>query len=287
MITGDLQTCPARAVEARPAPPSQGSHGIEPWTGIVRAAAGLESLSLEGVGKAALLDRTDTKFVIPIQALPAILAWCAPHYRVLEIAGARLRAYRTRYYDTPDLACYQAHHAGRLPRYKVRVRSYLETGQEFLEVKLKTNRGRTLKSRLPLAPAVDPIGLLAQVPLLGIARAVAPASLRPLVAADYTRITLVSRTAAERVTVDLALEFARGSQAAGYPALVIAEVKQERQGHSDFAAVLRRQGYRERRISKYCLGVATLVPGVRKNRFLPLLHHVQRLSGNHVPSGTR
>ena len=39
------------------------------------------------------------------------------------------------------------HHNGKLNRYKIRFRDYINTKNSFLEVKFKTNKGETIKSR--------------------------------------------------------------------------------------------------------------------------------------------
>ncbi len=64
-----------------------------------------------------LMDRTDSKFVLPIGRLSVLLAGTSTDYRVLEIAGKRLMTYKTLYYDTPDLQLYHRHHAGHLNRH--------------------------------------------------------------------------------------------------------------------------------------------------------------------------
>ena len=66
------------------------------------------------------MDRVDTKFLLPAVSAPGILASLADGYRVLEVSERRLSRYSTRYFDTPDLRLYHAHHAGRGRRYKVR-----------------------------------------------------------------------------------------------------------------------------------------------------------------------
>ena len=274
-------------------PLAEAAAGASPAMGLgttvsrVRGAAeALEAVALEGVGKAALLDRVDTKFLLPVQLLPVVLARAAAEYRVLEIGGARLRAYRSRYFDSPDLACYRAHHSGRLPRYKVRVRSYLETAQHFVEVKLKTSRGRSLKSRLPLVPdGADPMSLLAARPLLGLADTLPPLALRPVLVVDYTRITLVSRLAAERVTLDFLVELSTDTRSRSCGGIAIAELKQERLAKSPFPRLLRELGQRETRVSKYCLGVASLIERAPRNRFQPLLRNIDRMIANHAQPG--
>ena len=52
------------------------------------------------------------------------------------------------YFDTDDYEMYRMHHAGRTVREKIRVRTYLDSLDTFLEVKNKNNHGRTKKKRI-------------------------------------------------------------------------------------------------------------------------------------------
>ncbi len=58
--------------------------------------------------------------------------------------------YRTVYFDTKAFDLYHAHVTGRPQIYKVRSREYTDTRLAFLEVKHKTQKLRTEKSRLPI-----------------------------------------------------------------------------------------------------------------------------------------
>ena len=88
---------------------------------------------------------------------------------------------------------------------------------------------------------------------------------------DYDRITLVDKQGKERITIDLNLAYDNRSQKIAYPDRVIIEVKHERNFRSIQRDLFRRLGIRPGSISKYCLGVMSLYPQVKKNRFkLPL-----------------
>ena len=95
------------------------------------------------------MDRLDSKFVAHASQLPALLKRMIPHFRVQEIKGVRISAYSTQYLDTPELSMYAMHHNRKLNRQKVRIRSYLDSDLSFLEVKNKSNVGRTTKLRIP------------------------------------------------------------------------------------------------------------------------------------------
>ena len=91
----------------------------------------------------ALLNRTDTRYLLTTSRLGPLLEALAGEYLVLEIEGTRLHHYQTLYFDPSDFALFRRHHAGAAVRHKVSGRAYLDTGLSFLEVKAKDNRGRT------------------------------------------------------------------------------------------------------------------------------------------------
>ena len=243
---------------------------------IARVASRFETVPLAELGSAALMDRIDTKFLVPAAVVPALLERCRGHYRLLEVGGRVLARYNTRYFDTPELSLYHAHHAGRTPRVKVRVRTYMDSNVGFLEVKLKTNKARTLKARVPINPdAPNPLERLERAGFYGLS--LTAADLRESVVIDYTRMTLVRNDVPERLTLDLMLTFTRDGQVRSYPGVVVAEVKQERRAPSYFHEEMRRLGLREGALSKYCLGIASLAEGAKKNRFKAVLRRLERI----------
>src|ERR1051326_3393647 len=94
-----------------------------------------EPISLKEMDNVKLMNRTDTKFLFNIKYLPEILDEVKDHYRILEVEGKRLSRYETLYYDTEEFEMYKAHHQGRLNRFKIRHRTYVESSLGFLEVK--------------------------------------------------------------------------------------------------------------------------------------------------------
>ena len=248
--------------------------------GIDASAQQLEAIALDELGAALLMDRVDTKFVLPARLVPELLAGCVGDYVALEVGGRRLSRYRTTYFDTGDLTLYRAHLAGRMPRRKVRLRTYLDTGESFLEVKVRTNSGRTLKSRVP-AHSADPEAALASADAqrwLASLAGTDPWELRPIVGVDFLRLTLVARDRSERVTLDMRLDFTRGDALASFPELVIAEVKTHRQGRTRFERAMRDFGVRPEAVSKYCLGVMSVFEDAKRNAYKPLLRRIHSLA---------
>jgi len=97
-----------------------------------------------------LMNRTDTKFVTTVERLCQLLTLARDDYRAQEVDGQRLIPYSTIYFDTPDYNMYETHQRGRVNRQKLRIRSYVDSNLNFLEVKTKDNHGRTKKKRVEM-----------------------------------------------------------------------------------------------------------------------------------------
>jgi hypothetical protein len=97
---------------------------------------------------AALRDRVDTKYVIPVELFAALAERLRGTHAVLEIDGRRAFGYRTTYFDTAELRAFRDHVQQRRRRYKCRAREYVDSGLCSFEVKLKGPRGRTVKRRM-------------------------------------------------------------------------------------------------------------------------------------------
>ncbi len=132
---------------------------------------------------------------------------------MLEIDGARDFAYESVYFDTPDLLSFRMAAQPRRRRFKLRTRSYLDTGTSYLEIKTRGARGTTVKDR-------DEYDLRDRDRLTDDARDdVADAFATIGVAAEradelgatlltrYRRATLLAPDGCGRATVDTALEW--------------------------------------------------------------------------------
>ena len=111
---------------------------------------GFDPITLEQMKGIKLMNRTDTKFITTIDRLEELLLNAQGQYFIQEIEGGRNMPYFTRYFDTPDCSMYVMHQNGKKTRQKVRVRSYVDSGLAFIEVKNKNNHGRTKKKRISI-----------------------------------------------------------------------------------------------------------------------------------------
>ncbi|MBK9125835.1 MAG: polyphosphate polymerase domain-containing protein [Chloroflexi bacterium] len=249
-----------------------------PLTGVRAAVERFAPVSLAEMTAAALLDRVDTKFTMTVDQLDSVLARLMSDYRVLSIDGTRICQYSTVYFDTPDFDIYMQHHNGWSDRYKVRARRYVDTNVAFFEIKHRTNRNRTIKSRIPLGDVDDALDGTADS-FLDSHSLYHACDLEPKLWNDYLRITLVGLRHVERVTLDLNVAFAWGTSRTLLDGIVIAEVKQPRISRmSPFIQQMRRLGVRPASMSKYCTGVARLYPNVKSNNFKPMLRRIEKLA---------
>ncbi len=238
--------------------------------------AGLPPIGLADLGSAALLDRVDAKFIVHRTLLAQVLQRCAHVYYALELNGNRHGRYQTTYYDSADLAMYRAHLTGRAVRRKLRVRSYLDTGASFLEIKARDNRGRTRKSRVVVRNHHDAMEAFSELPA-ALIEGLDRAALVPVLSTNFSRVALVDPIRAERLTIDTGITFLSDSDLRVFPSLVCIEVKQALRGHSPALEALYALRLRPTRFSKYCVAVACLVPGVPTHRFKPVLQQLSRI----------
>lgn len=237
---------------------------------------GFDCITLNEMDAFKLMNRTDAKFVFNLQQLPLILKEIAPFYKCMINNKNIIRNYRTIYYDTSDLSLYTDHHNGRLNRLKVRHRTYVDTGTSFLEIKLKNNKGRTIKDRILEKNTLNVIQDSAHA-FLSNKLPFSPDLLKPVVNINYGRITLVNKVTTERVTIDIDLQLKKNTQTIEFNNLVIAEVKQVKKNESKFIKVMRRNHIRERSISKYCFAIAMTHKDVKKNNFKEVLQLIKKI----------
>ncbi len=243
---------------------------------VNRVLQTFEPITLDEMDSVKLMDRTDTKFLFRIEQLPPILEEIRSSYRVLDINGVRASQYETLYFDTENHDLYLRHQCGKMNRYKVRQRKYVESNLHFFEVKFKNNKGRTVKERVKRKTFEFMIGGKAEELLKEVSPLKAE-NLRPVLWVNYIRITLVNRFLKERVTLDIHLEYKKDNKVKQLDKLVIAEVKQEKAAASAFIRVIRKKGIREGGISKYCFGVIYMNENIRKNTFKPKLIKLNKL----------
>lgn len=250
----------------------------ELFTSLQAALAGLSPITLDEISAVALLDRTETKFLMMERSVLGVLADVAQDYWLLSFGPVRLYRYLTLYFDTGNFDLYKRHQAGGRNRFKVRSRKYLDSNLSFFEVKQKVRENRTIKHRLQTADFLTQRSALPNEFVADHLPDHAKA-LEPRLWNDYFRITLASLEHQERVTLDFGLTFRTATEATNLRGVAVAEVKQERwNSRSPFIQAMRARGYRPTGFSKYCIGVSMLYDGVKHNAFKPGLREMSKVS---------
>lgn len=239
-----------------------------------------------------LMNRTDTKFVTNIATLRKLLKLAVWQYRAQEIEGKRQARYYTMYFDTPDMQMYTCHHSGHANRQKLRIRSYVDSGLNFLEVKTKNNHKRTRKKRTtmfdfdPLAPARNIAfnshddNFKEYDSFLRENLWYKPEIMEEAIENRFNRITLVNNNKTERLTIDTDLCFhnIHTGNDCSLPELAIIELKRDGLVPSPILSLLNELRIKPLGFSKYCIGTALTNPDIRQNRFKQRLHALGKLA---------
>lgn len=247
---------------------------------IISLLSQYKSHGLDELNNADLMHRVDTKYLLPVSDLKKLLVILEPFYTVLEINFSRLFAYRTTYFDTPGFDFYLMHHNGKLNRFKIRHRLYVDSGDLYVELKHKTNKRLTEKDRVLIDgnnSSRDSINALVSGPF--------EENCKPLfetLVCSYTRIAMADENNGERVTLDFNLSFAdpNRTQTEQSTPVLIAEVKREnRKVPSKFIDLMDRLRHKPVSFSKYCIGCALVHSDkIKTNRFKATLNTLARIS---------
>lgn len=242
-------------------------------TGIEARVHRMHAIAFEELNSDAQMIRFDSKFLFPINRLERILEAIDHRYSVVDFSGTRINEYESDYFDTYDRSFYNAHHNGAANRCKIRTRTYKNTGQSYLEVKLKNNKKLTTKKRKMLKPELEITEQSSQF----ISRHTPYKfdTLTPTLNTAYKRISLVNTHKQERVTIDYHLKFSFNGREVSLPDLAIAEMKNDnRHLQTVFSKLMRNERIRPQAFSKYCVGVALLHSGVKTNNFNELIREL-------------
>lgn len=244
---------------------------------LLQCLSGFQSISLREMEAVELMSRFDSKYIFNRSLLTGFLQELQPNYKVLTIDSLPLFRYENLYFDTAELKSYTDHHNGKAGRYKVRLRKYTDTNKSYLEVKKKTNKGQTLKSRM----SVQGINreLTAEQLDFTISQLGGPdITLLPQLTNNFSRLTLVNEKDRERVTIDLMIHFSHDEAEKSLDDLVIAEVKQHRiTSLSAFKKLMQANRIFPTGFSKYCLGTLLTHSGIKYNRFKPKLTALNKI----------
>jgi hypothetical protein len=249
---------------------------------ITDILASFKSLKLEEMEKVKLMDRYDTKFVLPVSHVPALLESMRYKYNVLEINGLRISTYNTVYLDTHDYMFFNQHITGRNGRVKIRYRNYISTGVTFLEIKKKTKKNKTVKWRTENILSENKFDEYA-VKFISKHLPLNTEELKPVLVNSFNRITFASYDPPERITIDLDLAFSMpDGNEKKLPLVAIIELKCEGLGsRSPFSLLAKELSLYPTGFSKYCIGNAIIYDLPRKNILKPKLLLINRIENEY------
>jgi hypothetical protein len=240
----------------------------------------LPPISLKDMSGIKLMNRTDTKFVATLEQLNNFLLAVQGKYYIQEHNNTRIASYHTVYLDTADYIMYTMHHNGKTRREKIRVRTYLDSKDTFLEVKNKNNHGRTKKKRITVG-GVDTLKEEQEnvVPFLAKHGWYNLEELMPTCENRFSRITLVNYEKTERLTIDFDLRFHHFAtdDRDELKRVAIIELKRDGNVPSPALAIIRDLRIRRSGFSKYCVGSARTNKNLRRNNFKERLRFIDRL----------
>lgn len=239
------------------------------------AARTAEPISLEEVmSEAALQTRVDKKFLLNSGQFTELMGRLGEDFRIMQIGERRLFNYESVYFDTPELEMFTAHKQGRRRRYKIRTRTYADSGLCMFEAKFKGLRGQTVKHRIPYEVR-NRNGITEEAEEFLRERLRTEYNqempeLLPVMRSDYVRGTFVNPLDEERLTCDVNLVYSQDGSVVHGPDLFVIETKTaDGRGAADTA--LAKMGIRPVSMSKYCIGIALLHPQLAANKWSRLL----------------
>jgi len=239
----------------------------------------IDIIALQEMKKVRLMNRVDIKYYFHLKHLPQILNQLKKDYYVLEIEKATILPYKTVYFDTIDKQLYLQHHNNKLNRVKIRRRTYASTNTSFFEVKLKTNKGRTLKQRIAVQGSEPQLSAKEQHFINANTAITEPLTISLI--NKFKRVTFVSKNLNERCTIDFNINFENEEATSTLGNLIIVEIKVDgKKSNSKIATILKDKKIKPNSFSKYCIGMVKINKGLKYNRFKYQLKNINKIN-NH------
>lgn len=241
---------------------------------VEKYLADFSKVGLDQLDAIKLMKRYDKKFIFHKDKLKPVFDYLRNDYQVLEINGNRAFKYENVYYDTENHFFYHQHHNKKLNRYKLRCRQYIETNQCYFEVKFKTNKDKTIKTRLLLKDnsingklTYESKEFARKTVLINNGNIIDKVS--PSLWISFNRVTFANLISKERLTFDMNLTYTdKRSNSRRIDNLIIAELKSENvSGNSPFFQYLKTINISPSSFSKYCMGIAITEKNIKYNRF--------------------
>jgi hypothetical protein len=241
----------------------------------------LPVISLEEMSDVKLMNRKDTKYLVNSAELPELIAMAKGNYLVQEIDNCRIASYGTLYLDTAGLCFYHAHMNGKLNHMKWRVRSYFDSQISFLEIKKKSNTGRTRKNRILIDPSKPQEQWIAD--FVRAESNLAIEQLSPILQNNFNRVTLVDQSRSERLTIDFNITFKNylNGESVKLQNLGIIEIKHDRCCDSFMRRKIAEMRIKKAGVSKYCLGIALSDDQIKRNAYKRKIRFINKITNQY------
>jgi hypothetical protein len=239
---------------------------------------GFKITRLEDMKQIAFNERIDIKYFFSLKLLPWLISEIKDNYRILEVEKILIQPYKTVYYDTPSLKLYLDHHNGKLNRYKIRKRMYIANNISFSEIKFKNNRGITQKKRVSTDKNLEVLNE-EDLKFFGKNTNLSANDLFPQVTNYFNRITLVSNSERERITLDFNLVLERHGKEINLGNMVIAEVKKLKTEPVTLIEIkLHELGIKSSSLSKYSTAIAMTEDHIKTNNFKVKIKELKKVN---------
>ena len=236
-----------------------------------------DKTTLAEMNSVSLMKRVDTKFILKESQLLEVLSKLYDDYKILQIDQERLMKYSTLYFDSQNKKCFKDHHNGKLNRYKIRMRKYLVSDICFLEIKKKNNLGITNKIRRQIKDFETDLTLDSKEFITN--SNINNLFLEPSLYNNFSRMTFVNKSEAERLTIDVDLSFSFGAKEKKFDKLVVIEIKQEgKRLNTTINRVLKSMSILPTNFSKYCIGISNTLDNIKSNRFKEINLKINKLN---------
>ena len=236
-----------------------------------------DKITLTEMNSVSLMKRVDTKFILKESQLLEVLSKLYKDYKILQIDQERLMKYSTLYFDSQNKKCFKDHHNGKLNRYKIRMRKYLVSDICFLEIKKKNNLGITNKIRRQIKDFETDLTLDSKEFITN--SNINNIFLEPSLYNNFSRMTFVNKSEAERLTIDVDLSFSFGAKEKKFDKLVVIEIKQEgKRLNTTINRVLKSMSILPTNFSKYCIGISNTLNNIKSNRFKEINLKINKLN---------
>jgi hypothetical protein len=157
------------------------------------------------------------------------------------------------------------------------MRKYLVSDICFLEIKKKNNLGITNKIRRQIKDFETDLTLDSKEFITN--SNINNIFLEPSLYNNFSRMTFVNKSEAERLTIDVDLSFSFGAKEKKFDKLVVIEIKQEgKRLNTTINRVLKSMSILPTNFSKYCIGISNTLDNIKSNRFKEINLKINKLN---------